>query len=148
MADINDFVNDLQDRMDKETSALYGQKAYDRWRNPPNMGEPPQTNCRGSMTGECGDNITIFLNIEDDMVCQSGFQTTGCGSSLICGSMAAELALNKHSDALSAITGKVILHRLGGLPDDDAHCASLAANALQEAVGDYYKRTLRMEKEK
>ena len=80
----------------------------------------------------------------------AGFATDGCGSSMISGSMAAELAVNKPCDELVAITGEAVLEGLGGsdcLPADDQHCAWLAANAVQEAVGDYYKRIVGRTKE-
>lgn len=146
MADMDAFINELQQQVNQDTKELYGTTVYERWVNCPHMGEPPSTNCRGSITGNCGDTITIYLCIEDDTVRQAGFHTTGCGSSLVCGSMAAELALHKHCDDLQAITGEAILDSLGQLPEDDRHCAWLAANALHEAIGEYYKQTLPREK--
>jgi len=35
------------------------------------------------------------------------------------------------------ITGEFILKKLGGLPEEDKHCAFLSADALQEALTDY-----------
>lgn len=146
MADIDDFVTELQQQVDQDANELYGTPVYERWIKRPHMGEPPSANCRGSVTGTCGDTITMYLCIENDTVRQAGFHTTGCGSSLVCGSMAAELALQKHCDDLQTITGEAVLDSLGGLPQDDRHCAWLAANALHEAVGEYYKQTLSRKK--
>ncbi|BDQ35525.1 iron-sulfur cluster assembly scaffold protein [Pseudodesulfovibrio portus] len=142
MADLDTFLDELQSTLNEQTKTAYGEEAFDRWRNPPHRGRPSAANCQGSSTGNCGDTITIFLQIEDDTVRDAGFHTDGCGSSQISGSMAAELALGKRCEDLPAITGEIVRDRLGGLLKDDEHCAWLAANALHDAVGDYYKRTL------
>ena len=68
---------------------------------------------------------------------QATFQTDGCGSSTVCGSFAAELAMGKTPDELTDITGETILEILGGLPKEDRHCAFLAADALQESLHNF-----------
>ena len=142
MANIDDFVNEMQQRLDEESQEAYGKATFERWRNPPHQGKPVAANCQGASTGSCGDTIQLFLRIEEDEVQDAGFLTDGCGSSIISGSMAAELALHKRCDNLTEITGEHIRDRLGGLLEDDEHCAFLAANALHDAVGNYFKRTI------
>jgi len=56
---------------------------------------------------------------------------------MICGSLAAELALGKEPDEIRKITAETILETIGGLPEEDVHCASLAANTLQVALHNY-----------
>ncbi|MCG8531400.1 MAG: iron-sulfur cluster assembly scaffold protein [Desulfovibrionales bacterium] len=146
MPSFDEIVNELQGKINDEIVDAFGQAGFERWRNPPHRGKPAKANYEGVSTGGCGDTIQIFLHIEDDKVCDAGFATDGCGSSTISGSMAAELAVGKPCDDLAAITGETVLEGLGGsdcLPADDQHCAWLAANALHEAVGDYYKQTVK-----
>ena len=81
--------------------------------------------------------MEIFLKFEGKRVKEASFQTDGCGSSQVSGSIAAEMAIGKSPDALLEITGDVIVEELGGLPSDDTHCASLAAETLQEALNNY-----------
>jgi nitrogen fixation NifU-like protein len=135
-----------QDKITQETTTGYRLVKYDNWRNPPHKGKPANGNYEGASTGECGDTIRIFLYIKDDKVLDAGYVTDGCGSSNISGSMAAELAVGKLCDELTDIDGETVLKSLGSLPSDDQHCAWLAANALHEAVGDYYKKTTRQPK--
>lgn len=145
MPSFDDIVDELQQKIDQDALDTYGQAGYDRWRNPPHRGKPENAQYKGASTGSCGDTIIIFLHIENDKVVDAGFLTDGCGSSTISGSMAAELAVGKHCDDLDAITGEVVLEGLGGtdcLPSDDQHCAWLAANALHDAVGEYFKKTI------
>jgi nitrogen fixation NifU-like protein len=138
--DLDAFVKSLQEQIDEETRESYGDVAFERWRSPMYMGALANPDGYGRVTGTCGDTIQIYLSFEEDRVKKSSFQTDGCGSSIVCGSFAAELALGKTPDALAEITGETILERIGGLPEEDRHCAFLAAEGLQEALDDYMKK--------
>jgi len=151
MPSFDDIVNELQDKINEETIEAYGQAGFERWRNQPYRGEPSGANYEGASTGGCGDTIWIYLEIEDEVVVDAGYATDGCGSSAISGSMAAELAVNRRCEDIPAITGEAVLEGLGGkkcLPEDDQHCAWLAANALLEAVGSYYRQQAASESKK
>ena len=81
--------------------------------------------------------MEIFLKFENDRVKEASYQTDGCGSSNVCGSFTAEMALGKNPDELLEITGEAIQEKLGGLPSEERHCAFLSAETLQEALNDY-----------
>ena len=78
--------------------------------------------------------MQIFLCLEDGVVSEASYVTDGCGCSAVCGSVACELAIKKRVEKLSDITGETILEVLGGLPEDNVHCAFLAAETLQLAL--------------
>jgi nitrogen fixation NifU-like protein len=135
--DFDDFVEGLQDQIFQETKAVYGDIAFQRWLNPLYMGRIEDPDGYGRVTGSCGDTMEIFLQFENGKVKNASFQTDGCGSSTVCGSFAAEQSLGKSPDEILNITGETILGKLGGLPEEDKHCAFLSADALQEALNDY-----------
>jgi nitrogen fixation NifU-like protein len=135
--DFDDFVEGLQDQIFQETRAVYGDIAFQRWLNPLYMGRIENPDGYGRVTGSCGDTMEIFLKFENGKVNNASFQTDGCGSSTVCGSFAAEQSLGKSPDEILNITGETILGKLGGLPEEDKHCAFLSADALQEALNDY-----------
>ena len=135
--DPNDFIKDLQSRIFEETKAAYGNVGFERWRNPLFMGRMNDPDGYGRIAGLCGDTMEIYLLFENGKVKRATFQTDGCGSSTICGSFAAELALGKDPDELTNITGETILNILGTMPKEDRHCAFLAAETLQEALNDF-----------
>ena len=87
--------------------------------------------------GYCGDMMSMWLFIENDIVKIATFHTDGCGPSIACGSMTTEMAQGKTIDELREITPRKIIEELGGLPVDHEHCASLAAGTLQLALEDY-----------
>lgn len=135
------FVESLQEQINEETRRDYGEVAYERWQNPKYAGVLENPDGYGRVTGSCGDTMQIFLRFREGRVSESTFQTDGCGSSGICGSFAAELALGKTSEEVTEISGQTILDVLGGLPEEDRHCAFLAAETLQEALDDFMKKT-------
>jgi len=141
--DFDDFARELQDQIYEETRRTYGQVAFERWLKPRYVGFMDSPDGYGRVTGSCGDTMEIFLRFEEDSVTEATFQTDGCGASTVCGSFAAELALGKNPDDVAGITGETILEILGGLPEQDQHCAFLAAETLQEALGDYMMKQRR-----
>ena len=134
---MDDFVRELKKQIVAEIKESYGEKTNNRWLNIVHMESMEDPDGYACLHGMCGDTMEIFLKFEMDKVKKTSFQTDGCGSSQVCGSVAAELAIGKSPDELLDITGDVIMKELGGLPTDDAHCAFLAAETLQEALYDY-----------
>ena len=134
---LDNFVQKLQDQIFEETKKDYGEKVYKRWREPLYMGVIDEPEGHAKVKGKCGDSIEIFLKFENNRITQASFLTDGCGPSFVCGSYAAEMAIGKDPDELVGITGEVILEKLGGLPEENEHCAFLAAESLQEALNDY-----------
>lgn len=139
---LDNFVKGLQKQIFEEMRAAYGEVAFQRWLKPLYVGAMDDADGYGRVTGSCGDTIEIFLKFERDRVKEASFQTDGCGSSTVCGSFATELALGKTPDELVEITGERILEVLGGFPQEDQHCAFLAADTLLEALNDYMKKQI------
>ena len=134
---LDDFVQDLQEQIFEETKAAYGEIVYQRWRNPLYMGKMENSDAHAHVKGECGDTIEIFLKFKNDRIKEASFLTDGCGPSAVCGSFAAEMSIGKSPDEILEIAGEAILKKLGGLPEEDRHCAFLAAATLQEALNTY-----------
>lgn len=90
--------------------------------------------------GKCGDAMKVSLQFASDRVVDARYWTDGCRMSSACGAAAARLALNKTPEEIADIDHSAIEKEVGGLPDEDRHCATLAAATLQEAVRDYFVR--------
>ena len=141
--EFDEFARNLQAEIFEETKQAYGTVAFERWLHPKYMGKIDHPDGYARVTGPCQDTMEIFLKFEDGRVSEASFQTDGCGSSAVCGSFAAELALGKTPDELLDVTGNAILKTLGGLPKEDEHCAQLAGETLQEALSNYMQRQVR-----
>ena len=101
------------------------------------MGRMTDASYVGRITGTCGDTMQIYLQLKGDRIQKASFFTDGCGSSVACGSVAAELATGKEFDEAGLIGGDTILDILKGLPEEEHHCAYLAAETLHVALHEW-----------
>ena len=143
---IDDFADKLQEQIFKETREAYGEEVFTRWRNLRFMGKMTNASSVGRVTGKCGDTMEIYLRINNNHIEEVSFFTDGCGPSVACGSMAAELSNRKGIDEAAQIGGDTILEALGGLPEEEAHCAYLAAETLQLALHQWMLKETKFEK--
>ncbi|WP_319778502.1 iron-sulfur cluster assembly scaffold protein [Maridesulfovibrio sp.] len=133
---LDTLLTDIQQQCDDAAHSMFGRETS-RWHNPTYARIMESPDSVGEMKGTCGDLIKIFLKIENNVITEASFYTTGCGPSIVSGDMACELSTGKTVDEASEIGGENILERLGGLPEDKTHCAHLASSALQEALGNW-----------
>ena len=131
------FVENLQEQIFEETKEAYGETGFQRWRNPLYRGRMETPNVHAKIKGQCGDTMEIYLKFGGRCVASASYVTDGCGSSTVCGSFAAEMAIGKDPDQLAGITGEMILKKIGRFPGEDEHCAYLAAETLQAALHEY-----------
>lgn len=139
------FVDNLQEQIFTEAEEAYGPEGFERWRNPQYCGQLADADTSARVTGSCGDTIEMFLKIQDETITDGSYTTTGCGSSGLCGSFTVELALGKNIEDAFNLQGSDVLQRIGTFPEEDAHCAYLAVDTLQEALNTYMVRTTREE---
>jgi nitrogen fixation NifU-like protein len=139
------FVSNLQEQIFDEARLAYGEKGLERWHNPRFKGKMKNHDAYARVTGKCGDTMEIFLKFENNRVIDASYFTNGCASSSICGSFAAELSIGKNPDELSGMTGETVISTIGRLPQEDMHCAFLAAETIQEALSNYMKDHLKTE---
>ena len=110
------------------------------------MGRMTDASSVGRVTGPCGDTMEIYLQLEGDRIQKASFFTDGCGSSVACGSVVAELATGKDLEKAAQIGGDTVLMALGGLPEEESHCAFLATEALMAAIHEWMLQRSETEK--
>lgn len=136
--DFDKFTNDLQEQIIEQVRKKYSEAVIDHWQNPRNFEKIEEPDGYAKVTGPCGDTMEMFVKIKDEKISECGFQTDGCGTSIVCGSVATEIIMNKlFIQAMALVSADSILKQLGGLPPDDVHCAQLAAETLRRALADY-----------
>ena len=133
----DDPFKELEQSVMEDMKRVYSEKTIDHFLNPRNLGEVPAPDGLGRITGPHGNTMEICLKVKDGRVIKASFWTDGCGSSIASGSMVTELAKGKSVLEAQKITQQDVLDALGGLPEDNLHCALLAANTLKEAIKDY-----------
>lgn len=132
--DLDRIIEAMQNTINEDTRAAWGEEAYQRWVNPPNMGSMPDADGTAELRGTCGDSMAIYLRFDGERVGAASFETDGCGPSVVCGSVAAEMAVGRTAEEILDITGDEVLARAGQIPEDHHHCAFLAVTSLHEAV--------------
>ena len=132
----SDF-EDIEQQIMAEMRRMYSEKVIDHAMNPRNVGSMPDAEGFAAVTGPCGDTMEIWLEVKDGRISNATFWTDGCGTTIAAGSMVTELARGQSIAEAQRISQKDILDALGGLPDEDLHCALLASNTLREAIRDY-----------
>lgn len=133
----DDSFKELEQSVMEDMRTIYSEKTIDHFLSPRNLDGIPAPDGFARITGPCGDTMEICLKVTDGRVMNASFWTDGCGPSIASGSMVTELAKGKSVSEAQKITQQDVLDALGGLPEDNLHCALLAANTLKEAIKDY-----------
>jgi len=134
---LHGFIEELKKEILEETKRAYGEKAFHRWMEPLFEGALANPDGYACLKSSCGDSMELFLKFDGERVSEASFRTAGCGASAVCGSYAAEMALDKSPGEILEITGESILESLGGLPREEEHIATLAAQTLHAALQDF-----------
>ena len=121
--------------------ALYSDKVMDHFRNPRNVGRIEKADGVGEVgNARCGDIMTIYLKIDNDIITDVKFETFGCGSAIASSSMATELIKGKPISEAVQLTNKAVAEALDGLPAHKMHCSVLAEEAIKAALKNYYEK--------
>ena len=117
---------------------MYNEKIMDHFQNPRNVGELEDPDGVGTVGNpSCGDIITVFIKVKDDIISDIKFKTFGCAAAIASSSYTTELVKGKKIDEILKFTRRNVSNGLGGLPPIKMHCSNLALDALREAIEDY-----------
>lgn len=113
----------------------YSDKVIDHYRNPRNVGKIDNADAVG-LAGSlaCGDQLKIYLKIENNIVKDAKFQTFGCGSAVASSSILTEMIIGKTLEEVKKITNQDIADQLDGLPPEKMHCSVMGYEALEDAL--------------
>lgn len=92
------------------------------------------------LTGSCGDTMEIALKFHNEMVAETSYWTNGCAYSFNCIYAAAEMAKGKTPDEILEIDPEMIRESVGGLPENQMHCARLSVETLHAALDDFMRK--------
>lgn len=96
----------------------------------------------------CGDVMWLYIKVAKDKKGQEiikdvKFETFGCVAAIATSSAITDIAKGMKLMEAYKINKQEIVDKLGGLPPIKLHCSVLAADALVEAVYDYYTKQKR-----
>jgi len=120
---------------------MYSEKVMDHFSNPRNVGEIEDADGVGTEGNPtCGDLMTIYIKVEDEIITDIKFKTFGCAAAIATSSMITEMAMGKTIEEALKISRNDVADELEGLPPVKMHCSNLAADALRAAIEDYRKK--------
>jgi len=80
---------------------LYQEVILDHGKAPRNFGKPESATCESNGHNPlCGDTVTIYLTVKDDIVEDVGFEGRGCAISIASASMMTEILRGKSVDEI------------------------------------------------
>ncbi len=121
---------------------MYNDIVMKHFLEPHNVGELENPDGIGSYGSPvCGDMMQISIAVENEVIVDAKFKTFGCGSAIASSSIATDMIIGKTIDEALAVTNKMIVNELGGLPPVKLHCSLLADHAIKSAIYDYAMKT-------
>jgi nitrogen fixation protein NifU and related proteins len=112
---------------------------------PQNAHSMPDADAEGSYGDpSCGDYLTFFIKVKDDVIVDISYLVFGCSASIATSSMTSIIAKGKSLEEALKITETDIIEALDGLPENKIHCSNLGVSALRSAINNYTEAT-RME---
>ena len=133
----------------KNKPMLYSKEIMKHFRNPKNVGVIKNADGIGKVGNiVCGDVMWLYIKIKKDKegkerIKDVKFQTFGCIVAIAVSSVLTEIIKNKTIDEAIKFKKEDIIKKTGKLPPIKVHCSVLAADALHEAIYDYFKRNNR-----
>jgi nitrogen fixation NifU-like protein len=131
---LEEAVRRIQAAIDEEEARSFSPQVLREARSPSNLRAMEGADGASGLTGGCGDTIRFFVRLERGRIADASFLTDGCGATLACGSMLTRLSRGMTLEEARAFTDDDLLAALGGLPDENRHCARLSVAAMHRAV--------------
>jgi len=117
---------------------MYNEIILDHFRSPRNVGEIENASGIGEVgNAVCGDMMTFYLDIQDDVIKDARYKTFGCGAAIAVSSIVSEMIIGKTIQEVMKLTHSDISKELGGLPPQKEHCSNLGIDAVKKAIENY-----------
>ncbi len=138
----DEFVENLQKEIINKELEDFNEYIVKLFHDPKNWGKlnEEETTVQEAYRGPCGDQMTFYLNIKNDIIQKAQFITDGCGASVATGSQTMMMIEGKGVEEAEKLTPEDIDAALQGLPEDHKHCAELAIRTLRRAIEKYNKK--------
>ena len=118
--------------------SMYSNKVIEHFMSPQNVGSMVDYDGKGTYGDPgCGDSLTIYIKVKDDIIEDISFLVFGCTASVATSSMTTVLAKGKTIEEALKIEEQDIVDALDGLPENKLHCSNLGVQALRSAIKDY-----------
>jgi nitrogen fixation NifU-like protein len=135
--DFEQWAKELQEMILEEDRKIFSPRVIDEYLHPKHLKGLDCPEGSGTVTSSCGDTMVMGLRVQEGRIAEIGFLTDGCGPTVACGSVLAQMAQDQTLVQARTIDAQKLIKELGGLPDSHLHCAQLAVDTLQQAIRSY-----------
>jgi nitrogen fixation NifU-like protein len=121
----------------------YSKKVMKHFRGPHNYGSIKNPDGVGEVGNlVCGDVMKLYIKVDKkkNTIKDVKFETLGCVAAIATSSVVTDMAKGKTIENALKINNKNVVDQLDTLPPVKIHCSLLAADALAEAIYDYYTK--------
>jgi SUF system NifU family Fe-S assembly protein len=118
------------------TDIYQRQELLEIYKNPSNKGklDNPTVTAKKDNSA-CGDEVALYLNIEDGVITDAKFDGAACAVSIISSSLLTEEVVGKTVEEAKKLSKDDLLGLIGGnLTTSRVKCATLVLEALDEAL--------------
>lgn len=119
------------------TDSLYHEALLDLYKHPLNKQVLANFSIQHKeINSTCGDEVEIFIKLENDRVAAIGWQGSGCAISQAGASLTTDAVKGKTAVEIKAMTPETVLELLGlpNLNPTRLRCAMLTLEALKKAI--------------
>ena len=116
--------------------SLYNEKILELWKNPKNFGKlqnPTHKHSEANMI--CGDEMSIYLRVEDDIIKDAGFFSVGCLICIVFASEVTEMIKGMKVEEVYELKNEDFLKLLDiEITPLKMQCACLSLDAVQNCL--------------
>lgn len=118
----------------------YNPKILELFKNPKNLGKMEDATVV-AVAGNpmCGDMITFYLKINEDVIEKASFESYGCAANIATSSIVTEMIKGMRLEEAWRVSYKSVAEAVGGLPSVKFHCGILAVGALKRAIRKFFE---------
>ena len=118
-------------------SSLYQEVILDHAKNPHNFGVLEKYTCTAEGNNPmCGDQLTVYVDVKDDIISNVSYRARGCAISVASASIMSKTIKGKTLEEAKSIKDREIA-KLLELPPIKLHCSVLAEDSIKKAIADY-----------
>ena len=119
---------------------LYQEIILDHSKNPQNFGILDKYTCTAEGNNPlCGDSLTVYVNIENNVISDVSYRARGCAISVASASIMSKIIKGKTIEEACQIKDKDIAKALE-LPPIKLHCSVLAEDSIKQAINDWQQK--------
>jgi NifU-like protein involved in Fe-S cluster formation len=131
---VSPALEEFNQLLREEMQKAYSEKAIEYFTNPQNLGPLDDASGYATVTDSHGDQLHLWLIIEDNRITGASYFTRGCISIKIAGGALTELVKGKTLEEAMEISPSILRHFIGRMPRQTWHCTNLAVAVLRDAI--------------